>query len=153
MVTMSVAAHRCCRAGLSVFALAVLSTAAGCGSNSSVPGASAVSSAASKASSAASSELAKVKGGADATADITAGPVTTGSDGKAVSELTVTNPTSDAHDYTVSVTFDDANGKLQDATVLTVSTVPANGSSKATAKSNRDLSGPLTAKVTIALRH
>jgi hypothetical protein len=70
-----------------------------------------------------------------------------------VSQLTVSNPTSGTHDYTISVAFDDPNGNLLDATVVTVSQVPAGGSATATARSNRDLSGSLTAKITAAVRH
>ncbi|NUP50233.1 MAG: hypothetical protein HOW97_23430 [Catenulispora sp.] len=81
------------------------------------------------------------------------GNVTFASDGKAEVQLNVTNPTADDHDYTISITFDDPNGNLLDATVVTVSQVPGNGSKDATARSNRDLSGTLTAKVTAAVRH
>ena len=84
---------------------------------------------------------------------MSAGPATIGSDGKAAAQLKVTNSTSESHDYTISVSFNDANGKLLDATVVDVSQVPANGSKDATAKSNRDLSGTVTAKVTAAVRH
>ena len=146
-------------------------SAAGCGSGSSSAGSSAasqassaisslasqggsaVSEAASSASSAASSALAQVTDGVTAASDVTAGPVTTGSDGRAATQLTVTNPTADSHDYTISVTFEDSGGTLQDATVVTVSKVPAHGTTTATARSNRNLSGTLTAKVTAAVRH
>jgi hypothetical protein len=84
---------------------------------------------------------------------VTAGPVTIGADGRAVSQLTVKNPTSQTHDYTISVEFDDPSGNLLDATIVTVSQVPANGSATATARSNRNLSGSVTAKITAAIRH
>lgn len=164
----------CRRAGVAALALAGLS-AAGCGSSSSSAGAdassqassvisslasqagSAVGSAASQASSsvssAASSALADISGAVTAASDVTAGPVTIGSDGRAVSQLTVHNPTSETHDYTISVAFDDPSGNLLDATALTVSKVPANGSATATARSNRNLSGALTAKIVAAVRH
>ncbi|GAA2006045.1 hypothetical protein [Catenulispora subtropica] len=159
MVTNTAAARRCRRPGVAAFVLAALGALAtsGCGSNASVPGvdeaSKAASKAASSASSAASSALAQIKGAVDATADVKAGPVTTDSNGKAVSELTVTNPTASPHDYTVTVSFDDPNGNFLDAAVVNVSGVPANSTSKATAKSNRDLSGSLTVKVTSAIRH
>ncbi|NUR59740.1 MAG: hypothetical protein HOV87_13885 [Catenulispora sp.] len=152
MVTKPSAGRRGRLAGTALIAVAAL-TAAGCGSNSSTPGVSALSSAASKASEAASSAIAKVKGGVDAAGDVSAGAVTIGSDGKAVTRLKVSNPTSEVHDYTVAVSFHDAGGSLVDAAVLTVSQVPANGSKDATAKSNRDLSGTITVKVTAAVRH
>lgn len=157
-------------AGAAAFALAGLS-AAGCGSGTSSArakassqassavsslasqGGSAASQAASSASSAASSALARITEGATAASDVTAGPVTTGSDGRAECRLTVSNPTPDTHDYTVSVAFDDPNGNLLDATVVTVAKVSAQGTATATARSNRNLSGSLAAKITAAIRH
>ena len=155
---------------LAALALAGLS-AAGCGSGSSSAGSaassqassaissvasqagSAASQAASSASSAASSALAQITDGVTAASDVTAGPVTTASDGHAVSQLTVSNPTSESHDYTISVAFDDPSGNVLDVVVVTVSKVPANGSADATARSNRDLSGTLTTKIVAAIRH
>lgn len=161
-------------AGIAALALAAL-TVSGCGSSTAKSAGDAVSSAASKASSAASSAaseagsaatsaassassaassaLAQIKGGVDAAGDVSPGPATIGSDKKAVSQLKVTNPTSDPHDYTISVAFNDASGNLLDATVVSVSQVPANGTKDATAKSNRDLSGTVTAKISAAVRH
>ena len=155
MVIKTSAARWCRLTGGVAFALAVLTTA-GCGSSASSVVSQAGSEAgslASSASSAASSALAKVKGGLDAKADVSAGPGSVGSDGKATCQLTVTNPTSETHDYTISVEFDNANGDLQDAVVVSVSNVPASGTANATARSNRTLSGPLTAKIVAALRH
>lgn len=137
---------------------------AGCGSSSkpasgSTPAPSptdlggSVSSAISKASSAATSALSEISGGVDAAGDVSAGPVTIDSDGKAVSQLTVKNQTDKEHDYTISVSFRDSGGTVQDVVVLNVSKVPAHGQSTATAKSNRTLSGTLTAKVEAAVRH
>lgn len=156
--------------GAAALALAALS-AAGCGSGASSSAAkassqassvissaasqvgSAASQAGSAASSAVSSALAEITGGATAASDVTAGPVTIGSDGRAVSQLTVRNPTSDVHDYTISVEFDDASGNLLDVTAVTVSKVPAGGSATAIARSNRTLSGSVTVKITAAIRH
>ncbi|GAA2048525.1 hypothetical protein GCM10009839_62680 [Catenulispora yoronensis] len=159
--------------GVAVLALAAL-TAAGCGSDSSngsdaasqaaskassaassIAGqvGSAASQAASSASSAASSAISQIKGGVDAAGDVTAGAAKIDSDGKAVSELKVANPTADAHDYTISVAFDDPNGNLLDAVVVNASQVPANGTATAEARSNRQLTGTVTAKVTAAVRH
>jgi len=175
MMTKILPSRRWCRrAVVAAVALAGLS-AAGCGSGSSSAGAdvssqassvvsslasqagSAVGSAASQASSsvssAVSSALGGVSGAVTAASDVTAGPVTIGSDGRAVSQLTVHNPTSEVHDYTISVAFDDPSGNLLDATAVTVSKVPPNGSATATARSNRDLSGTLTAKISAAIRH
>ena len=170
MLTKSSPAYRHRLAATAVLVLAGL-TAAGCGSGSSSAGSqassevssaisslgsqagSAASQAASSASSAASSVLAQITDGVTAASDVSAGPVTTASDGRAQAQLTVHNPTSETHDYTISVAFDDQSGNLMDAVVVTVSSVPANGSATATARSNRDLSGALTAKVTAAVRH
>lgn len=80
-------------AGVAALALADLS-AAGCGSGASSAGAQA-----SSQGSSAISGLASQAG--------TAGPVTIGSDGRAGFQLTVHNPTSEAHDHPISVAFDD----------------------------------------------
>ncbi|ACU75435.1 hypothetical protein Caci_6589 [Catenulispora acidiphila DSM 44928] len=170
LTTISSVHRRRLSVGAAAFAVMALSVA-GCGSGSSSAGASAssqvssaasslasqggsaASQAASSASSAASSALAQVTDGVTAASDVTAGPATTGSDGRAECPLTVRNPTSDPHDYTISVAFDDPNGNLLDATVVTVSAVPANGTATATARSNRDLSGSIAAKITAAVRH
>src|SRR5580700_1960132 len=109
----------------------VLAAAAvtGCSGTSSLPFGlnSAVNSVASQAASAAASALAAVKDAVDATADVRTGPASTDSSGRTVARLTVTNPTSDQHDYTVSVAFEDAAGNLLDAVVVSVSAVPAHG--------------------------
>lgn len=162
----------CRRSWIAGMALGVVSVGAagavtGCSSSASSPGssagsavssaisqgASAVGSAASQAASAAASALGDIKNGVTATSDVKVGTVTVGSDGKATTEVTATNPTSSAHDYTIAVSFDDQSGGLQDATVVTISNVPANGSGTGTATSNRQLSGTLTAKVSAAVRH
>jgi hypothetical protein len=132
------------------------SSASGSGSGGSSqpsPSGGAISSAVSKAQSAASSALSEISGGAVATDDVAAGPVTVGPDGHATSTLTVKNPTDAQHDYTVSVIFDDSGGGLEDVVVVTVSKVPAHGQASAAAKSNRKVSGSLTAKVSAAVRH
>jgi hypothetical protein len=88
-----------------------------------------------------------------AAADVKVRATKADSDGKAIAELTVTNPTAGRHDYTISVSFNDQSGKLLDAAVVSVSAVPPNGSATATARGNRTLSGATTAKVTAAVRH
>ena len=97
--------------------------------------------------------MSSAKGAVDATADVKAGATKADSDGKTIAELTVTNPTADQHDYTISVSFNDQSGNLLDAAVVSVSAVPPNGSVTATARSNRTLSGATTAKVTAVVRH
>jgi hypothetical protein len=110
------------------------------------------SKAAGQASSAISSAFAAISGGVDATGDVRVGPVAVDSDGKASTEVTVTNSTADQHSYTISVSFVDSGGAIQDAAVLTVSDVPGHGTKTATAKSNRSLGGALQAKVAAAVR-
>ena len=112
-----------------------------------------VSDAVSKAKSAATSALSEISGGVTAAADVTAGPVAVGTDGHATSTLTVRNPTDQPHDYTISVIFDDSGGGLADVVVVTASHVPAHGAAQPIAKTNRKVSGTLTAKVSAAVRH
>jgi hypothetical protein len=112
-----------------------------------------LSSVVSKAHSAGTSALSEISGGVQADGDVAAGPAATDADGHAVSQLTVKNPSDAEHDYTVSVIFDDSAGRLQDVVVVTVPKVPAHGQSHATAKSNRKVSGTLTARVSAAVRH
>lgn len=107
----------------------------------------------SQVSSSVSSALGQAKGAVDATGDVKAGDVSLGSDGRAQTQLTVSNPTSDAHDYTIAVTFEDSGGTPQDAAAVNVSNVPAHGTATATARGNRSVSGALTAKITAAVRH
>lgn len=107
----------------------------------------------SKAKSAATSALAEISGGVTAAADVTAGPVAVGPDGHATSPLTVKNPTDQEHDYTISVIFDGSGGGLADVVVVNVSRVPAHGEAHPIAKTNRKVSGALTAKVSAAVRH
>lgn len=114
---------------------------------------SAVSSAASQAANQAASAIAAVKGAVDATSDVQSGRTSTDSIGRTVSRLTVTNPTGDQHNYTISVAFDDTTGNLLDVVVVSVSAVPAHGSTTATAQSNRPLTDADIAKVTAAVRH
>lgn len=97
--------------------------------------------------------MTSIKGAVNAIADVKVGTTSIGSDGRAMTQLTVTNPTTDMHDYTISVSFTDQSGNLLDATVVTVTGVPPNGTATATAHSNRTLAGNPTAKVTAAVRH
>ena len=111
------------------------------------------SSAASAAASAASSALGSIKDSINATADVKAGAPGTASDGRTTAELTVSNPTSDQHTYTVSVSFKNQDGSLLDVVVVTVPNVAAHGTARATARSSHDLSGATSAEVTAAVRH
>ncbi|MEU6341412.1 hypothetical protein ABZ883_10760 [Streptomyces sp. NPDC046977] len=106
------------------------------------------------ATAAAASELARVKGGVDAKADVRLGTVATAQGkGRATVPVTATNNGAKPATYTVQVSFRDAGGKLLDAVVVTVPGVPAHGNSHATARSHRDLTGTVRATVDAALRH
>ena len=148
------------RAVRAVLALVAAGSLTGCGSTASsvvnkVTGdiSSAASQAAASASSAASKALSSVKGAVTASGDVAAGPVSVGSDGKAQSTLTVTNPTAEKHDYTISVSFEDTSGSLLDATAVSIDGVPGNGSATGVVKSNRSLNDAASVKVTAAVRH
>ncbi|GAB7183402.1 FxLYD domain-containing protein [Kitasatospora sp. Ki12] len=108
---------------------------------------------ASAAVSDAASALAGVKGGLDAKADVAAGEVTTGSDGKPQVQLTVTNHGQQSYRYVIQVNFTDGSGKVLDATAVTVQDVMAGQSAQATAHGNRDLSGTVKAEVANAVRY
>lgn len=148
------------RTVLAALALVAAGSLTGCGSSASSAVkkvtdeiSSAASQAAASASSAASKALTSVKGAVTASGDVAAGPVSVGSDGKAQTTLTVTNPTTEKHDYTVSVSFEDAGGSLLDATAVSVDGVPGKGTATGVAKSNRSLDNAASAKVTAAVRH
>lgn len=106
------------------------------------------------ATAAAASELARIKGGVDAKADVRLGSVTVAQGkGKADVPVTAANNGAKPATYTVQVSFRDAGGNLLDAVVVTVPDVPAHGTGRATARSHRDLTGTVKATVDTALRH
>ena len=148
-------------AAVALLAAFVLGPVSGCGSGTASDLASTVtsaagalgSSAASAAASAASSALGSIKGAIDATGDVKINAPSTASDGRSTAVLTVSNPTSDQHTYTVSVSFKSQDGSLLDVVVVTVPNVPAHGTAQATARSSHDLSGATSAEVTAAVRH
>ncbi|MFJ4186296.1 FxLYD domain-containing protein [Kitasatospora sp. NPDC089509] len=108
---------------------------------------------ASSAISAASSAVAGIKGGLDAKGDVSAGAVTTGSDGKPEVRLTVTNHGQQSYRYVIQVNFTDAGGKLLDATAVTVDDVAPGRSSEVVANANRSLGGTVKAEVANAVRY
>ncbi|MET8327902.1 FxLYD domain-containing protein [Streptomyces sp. NPDC005181] len=122
--------------------------------------ASAVASAASRggdvvasASAAAQEQLQNFKNGVNAGKDVKAGAVTAGTGGRATAKITVTNSADSAKSYIVQINFLDPGGNLLDTTVVTVDDVKPGTSKDATASSNRNLTGDLTAEVARALRH
>jgi hypothetical protein len=78
--------------------------------------------------------------------------VTIDSAGRATVKATATNPTSAAKTYAVQVDFRDKGGNLLDTVVVTLKDVPAGAAKDATARSNRTLSGDVTADVARAVR-
>ncbi|QMU68037.1 hypothetical protein [Streptacidiphilus sp. P02-A3a] len=152
---------RCRLAAAALLTAVVVGPVSGCGSGAASDLASSAtsaagalgSSAASAAASAASSALGSIKDSISATADVKAAPPVTTSDGRTTSELTVSNPTSDQHTYTISVSFKNKDGSLLDVVVLTVSNVPGHATVQSTARSTHDINGATSADVTAAVRH
>ncbi|NEA59529.1 hypothetical protein G3I60_36555 [Streptomyces sp. SID13666] len=114
---------------------------------------SAAASAAASAQAAASSALENVKGGLDAKADVTLGPLTTGSDGRTDVPVKVTNHDAKSRRYTGLVNFKNQSGTVVDVSALNVPEVAAGATADATARSNRTLTGTVTAEVLSALRY
>nr|WP_107120407.1 hypothetical protein [Streptomyces antibioticus] len=94
-----------------------------------------------------------VKNGVDVKGDVTLGTPRTGSDGRTTVEVTVKNTAGSQKSFLVQVNFKDGAGDLADAVAVTVSGVPAGGTGKATARSNRDLSGTVRTEVARAVRY
>ncbi|MGK4583562.1 hypothetical protein [Kitasatospora sp. HPMI-4] len=115
--------------------------------------ASQAASALASAESAASSALAGVKGGLNATGDVTVGSVVRGSDGTADAPVTVTNHQSKPSRYTIEVDFKDQSGKLLDAVVVNIPELAPGATTEAAARSHRELPGQITAVVGLALRY
>ncbi|WP_406059905.1 hypothetical protein OG462_21715 [Streptomyces sp. NBC_01077] len=111
-----------------------------------------VSSATAAVASAAEQKMNEVKDGVNATGDVSAGPTSTDGD-RTVAEITATNPKDKNADYTVMVTFRDADGNFLDSVVLNIDGVEPGKSKTGTARSNRTLSGEPKAEITQALRH
>ncbi|MDX2562534.1 hypothetical protein PV371_23165 [Streptomyces sp. TX20-6-3] len=111
-----------------------------------------VSSATAAVASAAEEKMNEVKDGVNATGDVKAGPTSTDGD-RTVAEITATNPKDTNADYTIMVTFRDADGNFLDSVVLDIDGVPPGKSKTGTARSNRTLSGEPKAEIAQALRH
>ncbi|SHI13997.1 FxLYD domain-containing protein [Streptomyces sp. 3214.6] len=119
----------------------------------------AASSLASEASSALASaaaevgrQLDEIKGGVDAKGDVKLG--TPGADGaRSTVEVTVVNSADSTKSFAVQVDFTDSAGNRLDTVLVTVSDVPAGKTGKATARSNRTLSGTVKAKLARAVRY
>ncbi|MGW1429492.1 hypothetical protein ACWD6K_12850 [Streptomyces sp. NPDC002431] len=108
---------------------------------------------AASATAAAGEKLKNFKNGVDATPDVKLSTPDTAADGRTTAEVTVDNSTDATKSYAVQVNFRDPKGKLLDAVVVTVDDVASHTTKKATARSNRKLSGGVKAEVGTALRH
>jgi len=142
-------------------ALAALTSLTGC-SDDDTPSsvASKAASVASKATEAFASATAEagqkfddIKNGVDVKDDVSLGTPKTGSDGRTTVEVTVRNTAGSQRSFLVQVNFKDGDGGLADAVAVTVSDVAAGGTEKATARSNRDLSGTVKTEVARAVRY
>ncbi|PBC63970.1 hypothetical protein BKI49_09680 [Streptomyces sp. Tue6028] len=135
---------------------------AGCSEGDSPSGAvSKAASAASEAGDALASATAEagqkfddVKNGVDAKGDVKLdGKVTPDADGRATVKLTATNSASATKSYVIQVDFRDKDGNLLGVSVVTVNDVAKGASKDATARTNRSLSGDITAGVARAVRY
>ncbi|MET9731922.1 hypothetical protein ABZZ79_15080 [Streptomyces sp. NPDC006458] len=129
--------------------------------------ASAVQSAASKVASAASQapealasataeagrKLDDIKGGTDVSKDVRLAEPQINSAGRATVGVSAHNSAGSAKSFAVQVNFTDTSGNLLDTVVVTLSDVPSGETGKATATSNRDLSGEVKAEVGRAVRY
>ncbi|MFB6819107.1 hypothetical protein ACFCV8_31690 [Streptomyces sp. NPDC056347] len=144
----------------------VIATAAACSdggtgaSDTASRAASAAASAASRgadvvasATAAAGEKLKNFKNGVDATSDVELSSPDVAADGRTTTEVTVDNSTDATKSYAIQVNFRDPKGKLLDVVVVTVDDVASHTSKKATARSNRKLSGEVKAETGAALRH
>ncbi|MFE1270387.1 hypothetical protein [Streptomyces sp. NPDC058758] len=146
---------------------AVLMGAAGCSDDGDNPVSGAVSEAASAVASAAEGvtdaaseaadkaerQVAEVKDGVDAKDEVELGDPATDSDGRTTVPVTVRNTDDKTRSFAIQVRFEDGDGKLLDAVVLTISDVPAGKPGDGTARSTHKLSGTVTPSVTSALRY
>ncbi|MFH9740724.1 hypothetical protein ACH4MA_23945 [Streptomyces roseolus] len=146
---------------------AVLMGTAGCSDDGDNPVSGAVSEAASAVASAAEGlsqaasqavkkaeeQMAQVKDGVDAKDEVTLGDPATDADGRTTVPLTVRNTDGATRSFAVQVRFEDGDGKLLDAVVVTVSDVPAGKPGEGTARSTHKLSGTVTPTVASALRY
>ena len=145
-----------------VAALTALTALTGCSDDDDTPSsvaskAASIASQATEVFASATAEAGKkfddVKNGVDVKDDVTLGTPRTGSDGRTTVEVAVKNTADAQKSFLVQVNFKDGGGDLADAVAVTVSDVPAGGTKKATARSNRDLSGTVKTEVARAVRY
>jgi outer membrane murein-binding lipoprotein Lpp len=114
--------------------------------------ASEASSAFASASAEVGRELDEIKGGVDVKGDVKLGTLGTDGDRRTV-EVPLTNTADSTKSLAVQVDFTDSGGNRLDTVLVTVSDVPAGKTGKATARSNRTLSGEVKAEVARAVRY
>ncbi|GGR73752.1 hypothetical protein GCM10010269_10870 [Streptomyces humidus] len=94
----------------------------------------------------------EIKGGIDVKNDVKLG--TPGSDGdRTTVEVSAVNKAGSTKSFAVQVDFEDSGGNWLDTVFVTLSDVPAGKTGKATARSNRKLSGEVKAVVARAVRY
>ncbi|MDO0913308.1 FxLYD domain-containing protein [Streptomyces sp. DT2A-34] len=98
-------------------------------------------------------QLDDIKGGIDAKDAVSLGDPSTDADGRTTVEVAARNTTDATKSFAAQINFRDGDGNLLDATVVTVSDVPASGTGKATARSTRDLDGEVRTEVARAVRY
>ncbi|MFF4356525.1 hypothetical protein [Streptomyces sp. NPDC001604] len=112
-------------------------------------GASALASASAEAK----RRLDEVKNAVEAKDDVQLGAPAQDAEGRSTVAVSAHNSAGSAKSFLVQVDFRDQGGNLLDTTVVTLSEVGAGKDGKATARSNRKLSGPVRAEVARALRY
>ncbi|MFF9818733.1 FxLYD domain-containing protein [Streptomyces sp. NPDC014006] len=136
------------------------SKAASAASSAASAASSAVASLASEGASALASasaearrRLDELKGGIDAKNEVRLGAPTRADDGRSTVAVTVHNTADSTKSFVVQVNLRDQAGNLLDTTVVTVDGVGAGKEGTVTARSNRKLSGTVSAEVARALRY
>ncbi|WP_062644968.1 FxLYD domain-containing protein [Streptomyces maremycinicus] len=105
------------------------------------------------ASASARRELDEIKDGVDVKSDVKLGTPGTDKDDRSTVDVTVSNTTDGSKSFSVQIDFTDSAGNRLDTVVTTVSDVAAGKTGKATARSNRTLSGQVKAEVARAVRY
>ncbi|MCH5674874.1 hypothetical protein [Streptomyces gilvus] len=97
--------------------------------------------------------LEDVKNGIDAKDEVHLGTPATDADGRSTVAVSAHNSADTAKSFLAQIDFRDQAGNLLDTTVVTLNDVGAGKDAKATAHSNRKLSGSIRTEVARALRY
>ncbi|MFI2210206.1 hypothetical protein [Streptomyces sp. NPDC020141] len=141
---------RCLAAAGLAAALAV--PAAGCSDGEGGPS-DVASRAIASATAAVDDKLHEIKGGVNAKDQVTLGAPDRDADGRTTVEVTARNTAGSPKSFAVQIIYRDPGGNLLDTVLVTLPDIPAGSSAKATARSNRDLSGDVRAETGTALRY